>query len=422
MNLNVNLSLTEPQETFVFHQAKAPLFVGGFGSGKTEALVTRSLLQKLENPQLNQGYFAPTYDLINLVAFPRYEEILDGWGLISKINKSDKIIKLKGFGSIICRTMDNPSAIVGFEIADAVIDELDTLKPDHARDAFQKIQARCRQKKTGGAQNTYAVGTTPEGFRFVYDRWVTNASDDFQLVRAPTSSNPYLPDDYIKGLESSYPPNLLKAYCEGYFVNLASGNVYPDFDRVLNGTDATIQDNEQLHIGIDFNVNNMSAVVFVIRDGLPLAVDELTKVRDTPAMATLINQRYAGHSIICYPDASGQNASSKSASVTDHQILKDSGFRLAVDSTNPRVRDRVNCVNGVILNANNERRLKVNVQKCPMFTQGLEQQAYDKNGEPDKTSGLDHCNDAGGYVLAKLYPINRRIATMGHHGVGHARH
>ena len=72
----------------------------------------------------------------------------------------------------------------------------------------------------------------------------------------------------------------------------------------------------------------------------------------------------------------------------------------------------MNAVNALILNDKGERRLKVNTHLCPEFTEALEQQPYDKNGEPDKTTGHDHVNDAGGYPLVKLWPIVKRSATF----------
>jgi bifunctional non-homologous end joining protein LigD len=36
--------------------------------------------------------------------------------------------------------------------------------------------------------------------------------------------------------------------------------------------------------------------------------------------------------------------------------------------------------------------------------------ALDKHGEPDKTSGFDHVNDAAGYFLAYKFPIASRTA------------
>jgi phage terminase large subunit len=271
--------------------------VGGFGSGKSEALFKRTIIQKLKYKKLNQGYFAPTHDLVKLIAFPRISNLLTELGLKFDLNKSDKIFTIKNYGQIICRSMDNPDSIVGFEIADAVVDELDTLKKEHAENAWNKIIARCRQPKNDGLPNTAAVGTTPEGFRFCYDRWVKNGGGDYQLVKAPTMSNPYIPQSYIDSLRATYNPKLLSAYLDGEFVNLTSGAVYPDFDRQLNASFESVQDGDVLHVGMDFNVLKMAAVVYVIRDNLPHAVDELVGVRDTPTMAVLLKERYPNHKI-----------------------------------------------------------------------------------------------------------------------------
>ena len=64
-------------------------------------------------------------------------------------------------------------------------------------------------------------------------------------------------------------------------------------------------------------------------------------------------------------------------------------------------------VNAMIGGAGKPRRLKVNVDRCPGLVEAFEQQAYDKNGEPDKASGLDHVLDAAGYFLHYRYPIAR---------------
>ena len=406
--MQIDLTLTEPQDDFVFAVEQYPLFCGGFGAGKSEALFKRILLQKLAYPKLNQGYFAPSYDLISLIAFPRLSELLTECGFDFKLNKSEKVFDIVGYGKIICRSMDAPNTIVGFEIADAVIDELDTMVKNKAENAWNKVIARCRQRKPDGKVNTAAVGTTPEGFRFCYDRWEKRPSEKYVLYRAPTRSNPYLPESYIDGLKESYSPQLLAAYLDGRFVNLASGGVYPDFNRKLNASTATIKAGETLHIGMDFNVLKMAAVVFVLRDGKAIAVDELVDVRDTPTMCTLIKDRFEGHSIRIYPDAAGQATSSKSASESDHFILRKAGFKLVVDGTNPAIKDRINACNAQILNANGVRSLSVNVTNCPSLTEALEQQVYDKHGMPDKSTGHDHVADAFGYFVVKLFPIVKR--------------
>jgi hypothetical protein len=56
--------------------------------------------------------------------------------------------------------------------------------------------------------------------------------------------------------------------------------------------------------------------------------------------------------------------------------------------------------------------LYVNDTKCPEYTRCLEQLAYDKNGEPDKSSNLDHMTDAGTYPIVFEMPINKPTANI----------
>lgn len=411
----LHLTMTEPQSRFFQLQDKYPLFVGGYGSGKTETMVNCAIRDALEAPSALIALYEPTYDLVRLILAPRIEAKLEACGIRYRYNKSENLIytSSRGCGDFVMRTLDNPARIIGYESYRAHVDELDTLKTEHATDVWRKVIARNRQRPKGvpAARNRVSAYTTPEGFRFAYQQWIRKPEAGYVHITAPTSSNPFLPEDYIEGLRASYPPQLIEAYLEGKFVNLASGSVYPNFDRKLNHVPTTAQQGESLHVGMDFNVNKMAAVVFVVREDEPYAVAELVKVRDTPEMARLLQERYKsqGHAVTVYPDASGANTSSKGASMSDLSILKGAGFTLRAPSANPRVKDRVNCVNALILNAAGKRRLKVNTDNCPTFTEGLEQQAYDDNGEPDKTTGHDHANDGAGYFLNFRWPIVKPI-------------
>ena len=413
----LQVPLTRPQHRLVTTPSQFPAMVAGFGSGKTKALILRVLALKFRYPKQNVAYYLPTYDLVSTIAFPRLEEELEALGLeIGQDFKAVKSLKPRiefpDGGMIIMRTMDKPSRIVGYEVADSVVDELDTLKQVDASAVWKKIIARNRQKKPDGAKNTVAVGTTPEGFRFVYETWKKKPpSDQYELIPASTHSNARnLPETYIQELTDAYPSNLIAAYIGGEFVNLTSGSVYPEFDRDLNGSRESVQPGEPLHIGLDFNVTKMAAVVFVSRDGDPHAVDEMTGMYDTPAAIGTIKGRYPGHPIYIYPDASGAARKSNNASVSDISLLQAAGFVVFVNQTNPLVKDRVLSMN-VMIHAGGIRRLRINVDKCPMLTESLEKQAYDKNGEPDKTSGLDHSADAGGYHICYRYPVRKPNAA-----------
>ena len=414
-------TLNVPQARFLALPQKFRAFVAGFGSGKTWVGCAALCQHTWEFPKINAGYFAPTYPQIRDIFYPTIEEVAEDWGLRAKVQVSNKEVSLysgrRYRGTIICRTMDNPGNIVGFKIGKALVDEIDVMKAKKAEQAWRKIIARMRYN-TPGLQNGIDVTTTPEGFKFVYEQFVKairdkpELADLYGMIQASTYENENnLPADYIPSLLASYPPQLINAYLRGQFVNLTAGSVYPEFDRVLNHTDAHMQPKENLHIGMDFNVMNMSAMINVIRGGFPLTVFELTGVRDTPTMARMLTERFKdkGHHISVYPDASGQAHKSVNASESDLSILRAAGFSVVVDGTNPAVKDRVNSVNAMILNAEDARRWKVNTNLCPRLTESLEQQAYDKNGEPDKEGGLDHANDAQGYFLCKKWPIVKRV-------------
>ena len=400
--------LTKPQFELVTASEQFPCMVAGFGAGKTNALITRALVRKSAYPKQNVAFYLPTYDLVRTIAFPRFCEALESVGAKYKLIKSpDNAIHIENGGMFLFRSMDNPERIVGYEVADSLVDELDTLKPHDAQNVWNKIISRNRQKKPDGSLNTVAVGTTPEGFRFVYDRWRKNAAQGYRLIRASTYSNARnLPDGYIKSLQDSYPSNLLLAYLEGSFVNLTSGSVYPEFDRNLNKTFATLQDKEPLHIGMDFNVANGSAAVAVFREGNPHFVDEITKTLDTPQMIGIIRAKYPDHPIMIYPDASGGGRRSNNASETDIALLRQAKFTVLNNPRNPAIKDRVLSMNQIIHNKG-ERRLLVNPDRCPSLVESLEKQAYDKNGEPDKSAGLDHIVDAAGYFITYKFPILR---------------
>ena len=408
------MALSEAQRSFVFCKDAFPAFVGGFGSGKTAAAIARAITLKRLCPGQDVAYYLPTYGLVEDIAYQRFPALFERNGLDFKLNRQAATLQTD-IGRIIFRTMDNPDRIVGYEVAHSICDELDTLPIEKARNVWNKVIARNRQKAyTVDGQavpNSVGVATTPEGFRFVHERWVRNKAPGYALFRARTLDNAAnLPDGYIENLQNSYPSALLAAYLDGEFCNLTSGSVYAEFDRALNASFETIQDGDHLHVGMDFNVGKMSAVIHVLRGDDPHAVAELTGVFDTPAMALLLRTRFAGHSITVYPDASGNSRKSNNASESDISILRQSGLRVCVNPTNPAVKDRVLSLNRMI-HCDFIRRYRVNIEHCPDLVESLEKQAYDKNGEPDKSGGFDHVIDAAGYFIAYRYPIKRNTAS-----------
>ena len=434
--MKVSPVLNYPQAEFFSTQKKFRAFVGGFGCGKTFVGCACLAQHFWKWPNVAAGYFAPTYPHIRDIFYPTVAECFDQWGLnvIVKQSAHDVLVyegkKLRGV--IKCRSMDKPESIIGFKIGHALIDEIDVMPMDKAEMAWRKILARMRYN-VPGLRNGIDVTTTPEGFKFVYQRFYKGPRDNpesaklYGIVQASTYHNEInLPSDYIPSLKRSYPEQLIDAYINGQFVNLTTGTIYNTFKRELNKTDETIQQGEVLYIGMDFNVGKMAAVVHVKRNGLPCAVDEIVNGYDTPDMIRRIQERYwkfDGNDYIptcqirIYPDASGDSRRSVNASATDIALLKKAKFMVCTQSANPPVKDRINAMNAMFCNALGERRYMVNPVMCPSYVEALEQQPWATNGEPDKTTGLDHINDAAGYFIVKEYPIVGHTFSSMHYSV-----
>jgi hypothetical protein len=90
-------------------------------------------------------------------------------------------------------------------------------------------------------------------------------------------------------------------------------------------------------------------------------------------------------------------------------MLRNAGFDVKVKSVNPRIKDRINAVNAKLCNARGERTFFINTKICKQTTKSLEQQGYDKNGMPDKSSGLDHFSDSVGYLFAYRYEVKSNM-------------
>lgn len=388
-------SLMPHQDDFMYSEAVHTGLVGGFGCGKSFIGVLKTVGKKLEYPGIDVAYYLPSYGLIKDIAFPKFKEVLSSHNIKYKLHETDKEFQTP-FGKIIMRTTANPEMIVGYEVGYSCIDEADVPPKDKMSKAFVNIVARNRVKLPDGKENQTDFVSTPEGFKFLYEFFVKNTAPNRRLIKGKTIDNPHLPENYIETLQQVYTNEQLEAYLNGEFVNLTAGTVYRNFDRNENHSDREIEPNDKLHIGMDFNVGNMNAIIHVIDGKEPIAVDEITGAFDTPDIIQKIKNKFPKHTIVIYPDASGKNRNTSGTS--DINLLKQGRFIVKTLSKNPAVRDRVNTMNSSFLNAKGERLYKVNTNNCPQYTECLEKQAY-KNGEPDKTNGFDHANEAGGYFI-----------------------
>jgi len=420
------IELNPAQSEFIDDNlSKSCAFVTGYGGGKSFALVLKMIILKLEYPEHDLLYVMPVFSNYRDILIPLLVEITKDTNIKYEWNKSTGEIFFSCGGRVILKSADDPTKIVGFNVAHVLLDELDTLPTEKAREVFLKASARARVRLKDGRINSIYVATTPEGRRFVYQMFGTkDKPDNYRLIKASSRLNPYLTEDYFQNIIATAPnEQIALAYIDGEFVNMAVGAVYTAYNQDECHTDAVYREGEELHISMDFNVLNMNGCVFVKRgklnnsaspyNGMPIlhCIAHLGEIVDTPEMIEVIDNKYPRSPIYIYPDASGKNVSSKGASTSDLSQLRAAGFNVRAKSKNPRVMDRVKTVNSCLKTG----LVKVNKHLCEKIADSLESQTYNEKTElPEKTVGssIDDINDSFGYGVHYIYPLKRNTVKV----------
>ena len=196
-----------------------------------------------------------------------------------------------------------------------------------------------------------------------------------------------------------------------------SGRVYYPFDRSLHTGEFAFNPKLPIWVGMDFNIDPMSAVIFQQQPdtGEIWAVDEVVLFgSNTEEMCDELEKRYWRYQdrITVYPDpAGGQRQHARGE--TDIDILREKGFaRVKYRRKHPAVADRVNAVNRMLRSANGSVKLRVD-NRCKHFINALEQTIY-KPGtrDVDKAAGVEHSADAGGYCIELEFPV-RKVKVLG---------
>jgi len=201
-----------------------------------------------------------------------------------------------------------------------------------------------------------------------------------------------------------------------------SNRLFYAFDRAHNLKEFTDPTPAVLHIGLDFNVGQMSAAVFAQTSNTTVqAIDEIALISsNTAEMVTEIRIRYPTQKIFVYPDPAGSARKTSAGGATDHTILANAGFVVKAPRAHNPVRDGINAVNSMLCNTAGERRFTV-APRCKKIIESLEKHSYKANSNiPDKDSGYDHMTDAVRYYIDYVFPVRRETVLSAPQRWGHA--
>ena len=265
-------------------------------------------------------------------------------------------------------------------------------------------------------KETTAGHLFPHFDEWIKDRWIESE----QLLRLEVVGRKFHEDrQVVWNVKVSSPDHsyLLASGANNYnSFEVMAGRVYYPFDRKEHVGKYEFNPNLPIWVGMDFNIDPMSAVIFQPQSNGELwAVDEIVLFgSNTEEVCKEIDKKYwrFQKQIVVYPDpAGGQRQHARGE--TDLDILRECGLkRIKYRRKHPPVADRVNSVNRMLRAANGTVRMRIDI-KCKHLINAFEQTIY-KPGtrDVDKTAGVEHSADAGGYCIELEYPI-RKIEVGG---------
>ncbi|MEE8386163.1 MAG: hypothetical protein V3S01_09615, partial [Dehalococcoidia bacterium] len=431
----MKLQLYPKQAEFVETSLPNALFNGGFGAGKTYALLVRAVATSAKFPHMPFGIYGPTYKALRKDMEGPMRAMLRGLGYTFEENKTDHHLRPEwcigqesGFWFAGCDSPDslkgpnqggvfiNEPGIISREAYDVAIsrarvplfvcadcglsrtemtDELGIMRPAAGHEYVAPTSCgECGSRVVECVPNPVSLAGTPEGFNWLYEEYIDEARhpdrdwSEFLVITADSRENPFIARASIDRLLDSYDAQLAREKVGGEYVNVRTGSIYYTFDRSIHVGDAyTYDPTLPLLWGLDFNVEPLCSVVCQEHQGSLWVIDEVVSPTcgRTAELVEEFARRYGSHDagILVYGDRSGYSRDTRGGNRTDYAILLEAaklhglrGFDLLAARNNPARVERYARVNGLLKSAAGEVRLMFNSQGTARIVRDMEQQGY----------------------------------------------
>ena len=398
------IELRHAQSQIYFDRTRFRVLVAGRRFGKSYLACIELVRGAIERPGEVYFYCAPTYRMAKDIAWKVMKSLVPKEWIATK-NESDLKIELTNGSQIELKGTENAMALRGRSLSGVVMDEAAFMDEGVW---FEVIRPALADKQGWGL-----FISTPEGTAsWFYDLWCyveDSNAQDWKRWSFTTIEGGNVPPEEVEAARSQLDPRTFRQEFEASFENL-SGLVAINFSDANISRSAVDIPQLPLWVGLDFNVDNMSAV-FGIKVGDDLHIfDELVMVNATTwDMADEINHRFGlERKKDVSPDPTGAARKTAGVGLTDHAILRKSGLKVSTPRSPWKIRDKINCVNTAILDGTGTRRLLIH-PKCRETIKSLRTLVYDDNGLPNKKLGVDHCFDALGYLCLMKFNLNKGI-------------
>jgi len=367
--------LKEKQRDIFYDDARFKVAACGRRFGKSY-LATYIILTKALKKEGVYFFVAPTFAQARQILWELLKDKVRD-KLATKINESRLEVELINGSRISLKGADRADTLRGVSLSGVVLDEFAT-----ARDNVQLWQEVLRPSLSD--QKGWALFiSSPKGRDYFYDLYnQAKSSEGWNSWQFSTLDGGYVDESEIITARNDLDE---RSFRQEYLASFESyeGLVVQGYDRELNNTLETIQDNDTLICGLDFNVNKMPCAIGVLRGKEVHIVDFLYGSFNTNELMQALELKYPKHTKIFHTDASGIANKSSAGGQTDITIIKGFGHRVQNLSRNPNIIDRVNAFNSIVKSADGNRRIFLN-NKLKIVVETLEKHVFDANGLPNK--------------------------------------
>lgn len=380
-------------------KARFKFFVAGRRFGKTY-LIIEQLLKHSDKPRADVVYIAPTRTQGKDLIWEKLKERCRQLGWRFRPNELELKIYRANKATIQIMGAHKPNRLRGRGYTFVAMDEF-------AEYLYPEIWPEIVRPALSDRQGHALFAMTPKGFNHAYDLYnQAKAQENWQTWQFKTIDAPHFQTPEGKAEIEEARRNLserdFKQEYEATFQNF-SGRIYSGFDREKNHVDYKYNPNLPIIVGMDFNRSPMTATVSQKVSGTLITFDEVfLQASRTEEAARVIENKYGSKAVTIRPDATGSRRTSNS-NVSDHQILREFGFKIDVNPSNPKRVDRWSAVNRAFERGLN----KVDTNKCLKLTRDLETLCYKEGScEPMLSDPmLGHISDAHGYKVTREFPI-----------------
>lgn len=398
----IPLVLSDPQWDVYNDPSRFRVLIAGRRFGKTHLACVELLTAAADKARSDNWYVAPTYRMAKEIAWRLLKQMVPREMLTKSPNETELSLHFVNGSTIALRGADNPDSLRGVGLDLVVPDEFAWIHPAAWEDVLRPALA------DRGGRALFI--TSPAGHNWAYDLYLRGMEGQhgWRSWQFTTLDGGRVSPEELEEARATLDPRRFRQEFEASFETL-QGRVYSNFARDQN-VDPNVEDvGGELLVGMDFNVNPMSAVLAVRAADECHILDALEiQTSNTEEMAREIRGRHPDRRIIVCPDPSGkQRRSSAPVGQTDFTILERYGFEVRAPNMAPPVVDRINNTQSMLLNGEGRRRLKAH-PRCTKLIRAWDGLTYKEGtSQVDKQLGLDHICDAADYMLWQEFRVLR---------------